>query len=283
MKLTAHDAGVIDITADELRAHMQASHADNYLLIDVRQPEEYQREHIPGAMHIPLLELQQRADEVGREPDTNRIFYCHSGGRSRRAANLFGEAMGVANVFNLVGGISAYNGRTLADLPVLMPFVGKGTAREVLLEAINLEKGADRLYSALADHFQGSAIEGTIRAAARAEQDHGRAVYQALERLGEGVVEDFDTLYASLPGDVLEGGASLEQMLEAAKAAANQGNVALLDLALDLELSAYDMYRTLAHRADTESRRQAFMALAEQEKSHARALTSAIVRVTAAT
>jgi rubrerythrin len=58
--------------------------------------------------------------------------------------------------------------------------------------------------------------------------------------------------------------------------------MALLELALDLELSAYDLYRNLAHRSEAEAMRQTFLDLAEQEKGHARALTSAIARQSAA-
>ena len=43
-----------EIGVDEARAYMARGRERNYLLVDVRQPDEYAREHIPGAVLIPL-------------------------------------------------------------------------------------------------------------------------------------------------------------------------------------------------------------------------------------
>lgn len=61
------------MTADETRRFLSEKHPDEYNLVDVRQPAEYEKEHIPGAKLIPMAELQKRKDEV--DPDKPTIVY----------------------------------------------------------------------------------------------------------------------------------------------------------------------------------------------------------------
>ena len=71
-----------EIRAEEARAYMTRGREKNYLLVDVRQPDEYAREHIPGAVLIPLGELPARQNEL--PPDRDILFYCRSGMRSTK-------------------------------------------------------------------------------------------------------------------------------------------------------------------------------------------------------
>jgi rhodanese-related sulfurtransferase len=74
------------------------------ILIDVREPQEWQAGHAQGARHIPLAQLDQRQ----RELPTGRpiITVCRSGARSARAASLL-VAQG-REVSNLRGGMRAW-------------------------------------------------------------------------------------------------------------------------------------------------------------------------------
>ena len=61
--------------------------AEGARLLDVRSPEEFAGGHLPGAIHIPVDELQARIYEL--EPrDAGVVVYCRSGRRSARAAEL---------------------------------------------------------------------------------------------------------------------------------------------------------------------------------------------------
>jgi len=282
MEIAAHDKGVVNITPDQLRAYMSSNKEGDYVLIDVREVEEYQAQHVPGAKLMPLSELEGRIQEVDGTKEKFRIFMCRSGGRSSRAAGFFAEGRGLSNVFNLAGGMMGWNGHVLPDFPNVKTFDAKGTVAEVLEQAINLEKGADRLYSGLLSHFEGTPQYETIRMLSEAEEAHGRAVYGALRKISEGVVEDFKSLYNSLDGEVLEGGQPVERAVEVAKQAAAEGTLSLLELALDLEFQAYDLYRNLAHRTDEEELRTTFLNLAESEKRHASALLRSIGKAAAA-
>ncbi len=96
------------------------------LLIDIREPAEFDKGHIPGAVHLPrgLLEFDIHKlvktffvdDSVPAENRT--IFlYCGSGGRSALAAQSM-EALGYTNVASIAGGFEAWK---QAQLPVDLP------------------------------------------------------------------------------------------------------------------------------------------------------------------
>jgi len=72
-------------------------------IIDVRSTEEFEDEHFPGAVNIPVNEIQKRMPELG-EKDAPIIMYCASGSRSAFAARA-ALAAGYKNVMN-AGGLS---------------------------------------------------------------------------------------------------------------------------------------------------------------------------------
>ena len=78
------------------------------LLIDVRTPEEYASGHIPGAILLPVSEINDRKDDLPADLDTPIIVYCRSGNRSAQAAQALVE-LGYAKVYDL-GGIGNWTG-----------------------------------------------------------------------------------------------------------------------------------------------------------------------------
>jgi molybdopterin-guanine dinucleotide biosynthesis protein A/rhodanese-related sulfurtransferase len=72
-------------------------HEQDILLIDVRQPDEYEEFHVPGASLIPLGDVPRRLDEIPRD---RRVYcICRTGGRSHRAAEfLLGNGFDAVNV-----------------------------------------------------------------------------------------------------------------------------------------------------------------------------------------
>jgi rhodanese-related sulfurtransferase len=52
---------------EELKRYIEGNKAGTFTLLDVRQPAEYEKEHIPGSLLIPLPELHNRIDELDSE------------------------------------------------------------------------------------------------------------------------------------------------------------------------------------------------------------------------
>jgi rhodanese-related sulfurtransferase len=61
------------MTADEVRAFLESHRPEDYNLVDVRQPKEYERAHLPGARLIPLADLPDRLGEL--DPSKPTIAY----------------------------------------------------------------------------------------------------------------------------------------------------------------------------------------------------------------
>jgi rhodanese-related sulfurtransferase len=83
-------------------------------LLDVREPWEYQRVHLPDSLHIPMDDLRERLDEL--RPDQTYVVLCHHGNRSLQVT-AFLQARGFQNVINLAGGIDEWVLNLAPELP----------------------------------------------------------------------------------------------------------------------------------------------------------------------
>jgi adenylyltransferase/sulfurtransferase len=79
---------------------------DRPLLLDVREPHEFETVHLEGAVLIPLGELTARVGEL--DPAAEVVVYCHIGVRSMRAVSYLRHA-GLTRAQNLAGGIDAWS------------------------------------------------------------------------------------------------------------------------------------------------------------------------------
>ncbi len=89
-----------EITPVELKKRIDAG--DKLFVLDVREPNEYQINRIPGSTLIPLGELPRRYQEL--PTDVEIIAHCKMGGRSAKAQDFL-KSVGITNVKNLKGGI----------------------------------------------------------------------------------------------------------------------------------------------------------------------------------
>jgi len=95
-----------------LQERMQSSQP--FVLLDVREPFEFEIARIEGANLIPLGELPQRANELDRQAEI--FVLCHSGMRSERAAEFLRTA-GFTRVANVAGGIDAWSEEVDPSVP----------------------------------------------------------------------------------------------------------------------------------------------------------------------
>src|ERR671931_1821302 len=80
-------------------------------LIDVRESEEWDAGHIPGAKHVPRGYLESRVEAAAPEKDQRVVLYCASGQRSALAADTLQQLLGYTNVSSMTGGITLWKDR----------------------------------------------------------------------------------------------------------------------------------------------------------------------------
>jgi adenylyltransferase/sulfurtransferase len=109
-----HDVSTAgDILVDELKEKLDRG--DEVLILDVREPQEYQINRIPGSVLIPLGELPERVREIDGSREI--VVHCKTGGRSARAMDFLRGA-GFRRVRNLKGGVVQWVDRIDPSQPV---------------------------------------------------------------------------------------------------------------------------------------------------------------------
>ena len=96
----SQNANPLEITAVELKQRLD--HGDKLRIVDVREPNEYQINRIPGSELIPLGDIPKRYGELN--PEEEIVVQCKMGGRSAKAADFL-RSVGFKHVLNLKGGI----------------------------------------------------------------------------------------------------------------------------------------------------------------------------------
>ncbi len=98
--------GVLEIRVDELKNKLDQR--EDFILLDVREPFEYQIGHIEGSRLIPLGQLEKRLQELTSFKDKEIVAHCHHGGRSRRALEFL-QSQGFKKLKNVAGGIDEWS------------------------------------------------------------------------------------------------------------------------------------------------------------------------------
>ena len=85
----------MNITAEEAKEIMDTE--EGYVILDVREQDEYDAGHISGAILIPFTQIEAKANEMLPDKDQLILVYCHSGRRSKIAAEALAE-LGYTNI-----------------------------------------------------------------------------------------------------------------------------------------------------------------------------------------
>ena len=89
------EAVYVNITAEEAKQIMDGE--EGYIILDVREQDEYDAGHIPGAILIPYTQIKEKANEMLTDKDQLILVYCRSGRRSKIAAETLVE-LGYTNI-----------------------------------------------------------------------------------------------------------------------------------------------------------------------------------------
>lgn len=96
---------VRETTVDVVKSRLDRG--DKFILVDVREESEYQKDHLPGAIHLGKGVIERDIEQ--KVPDTNAelVLYCGGGFRSALAADNI-QKMGYTNVISMDGGIRGW-------------------------------------------------------------------------------------------------------------------------------------------------------------------------------
>jgi len=94
-----------EVTLDEVKAKLDRN--EKFLLIDVREDNEWAKDHLPNAMHLGKGIIERDIEVQVTDPNTPMILYCGGGFRSALAADNL-QRMGYTNVLSMDGGIRGW-------------------------------------------------------------------------------------------------------------------------------------------------------------------------------
>ncbi|MDF2748842.1 MAG: Sulfur carrier protein adenylyltransferase ThiF [Gaiellaceae bacterium] len=195
----------------------EARERDSALFLDVREQNEWDEGVLPGAVHIPRGELEQRIE--GLVPDRSReiVVYCAGGSRSAFATKSLAE-LGYENVVNLAGGFTDWkrNGypvetprslsadqRARYSRHLLIPEVGEA-GQQKLLQSRVLLIGAGGLGSPASLYLAAAGVGtlGIIDADVVDDSNLQRQIVHSTDRLGEPKVGSAKRTLEALNPDV---------------------------------------------------------------------------------
>ena len=262
----------------DIKVILDGDKKSEFLLLDVRQPEEYKAGHIPGAMLIPLGELEARHGELDR--DKRIIAYCRSGHRSTAAAIALCR-LGFKGVHRLDGGIVNWPYETIRGMPKPIPESISEAAdiKDILILAIGLEKGSWDFYMAAKNKVQLPKAVWIFQMLADIEESHMQRLYQhAVGLLGEKVVLFLENLKAELRAEHMEG--QIEINFALAKVDEKlEGEIEALEMAIEKEYVSYDFYKRTSALVVSQDAQTLLHELSLDERNHANILLKQLERV----
>jgi rhodanese-related sulfurtransferase/rubrerythrin len=268
MKLACAADEIKSLAPGEVKAVLDKDKKGEFLLLDVRQPEEYEDGHIPGAILIPLGELEARQEELER--DKKIVAYCRSGHRSMAAAIAL-CGLGFKDVHHLEGGILNWRYETIGGLPEARPeLVTEITGvRDILILAIKLEKGSWDFYLAAKEKAESPQAKEKFQMLANAENGHMKRLWErAIGLLGEGALPPLEQLKQELKVKHMEGGIEISSAL-AKMDEKFSDEMEALEVALEKEYVAYDFYKRTAVLVGDLSAKTLLHELGLEERNHA--------------
>jgi sulfur-carrier protein adenylyltransferase/sulfurtransferase len=266
MELKKLFSPVNSMDAEEAKKYMAKHRQDEYTLLDVRQPWEYEDAHLPGARLMPLPQLPDTYK--GLDPEKPTIVHCAIGGRSRVAAQML-SGWGFKEVYNLAGGIKAFEGpKATGPRELNLSLVrGDETLVEIITLAYGMEKALQLFYETLQGESQDQELRALFQQLAGVEINHEERLFAAYRQAAAADAQDREGFEAAIVPQTLEGGFDAQEFLEA-----NREHLKtvpeVLDLAMMLETQALDLYLRFTERCEVADTREVLYNLAGEEQEH---------------
>jgi rhodanese-related sulfurtransferase/rubrerythrin len=264
MKIADIFSKVETVNAEEAKRMLSEKKEGELALIDVREPEEYEEGHLPGAQHVPLSNLLDRLKEL--DASTPTITYCRSGNRSRSAAAVM-KTQGFKSVCSMEGGIMAWNGMVATGEYESGMFLieGKKTAEGLIAIAWALEEGARVFYEKTGDTLSDSEARQVFESLVKAEEKHKSALLETYRQVQGGDIAE-TLLQESLKG-YMEGGVSVEEALSWVRKEERELRD-VLEFSMQMETNSLDLYIKMLRLFEKTAAVKVFQSLIEDEKAH---------------
>ncbi|HEV7753517.1 MAG TPA: molybdopterin-synthase adenylyltransferase MoeB, partial [Baekduia sp.] len=123
--------------------------ADGVVIVDVRESDEWDAGHLPGARHVPRGHLESRIEGAAPDRSQRVLLYCASGNRSALAAKTLRDELGYEHVESMTGGYTLWKDRGYAvEVPrTFTPEQRQRYSRHFLLPEVGVE-GQQKLLDA---------------------------------------------------------------------------------------------------------------------------------------
>ena len=249
----------------QAREYVQKKPPEELTLLDVRQPNEYEAGHIPGARLIPLPDILSRLDEIDSNKTT--VVYCAVGGRSRVAAQMI-AAQGFSEVYNLSGGFKAWKGEAAfgAEEKGLELFTGNESVEETLVVAYSLEEGLRSFYLEMQAKVKNSNARNLFKKLSEIEVKHQERVLEEYRKITASSItrEEFEK---KVVVSTLEGGLTTEEYTTLFHP--NWESVTdIIEVAMSIEAQALDLYLRASERSDESQSQKVLRQIADEERTH---------------
>jgi molybdopterin/thiamine biosynthesis adenylyltransferase/rhodanese-related sulfurtransferase len=126
---------------DPREVHDIVNNGYDAFVVDVREREEFDQGHLPGAVHVPRSHFETRIENAVKDKDAHVILYCQSGNRSAFAAATLERELGYGNVEHMTGGITLWKDRgfEVEQPKALTPEQRERYSRHTLIPEIGIE------------------------------------------------------------------------------------------------------------------------------------------------
>jgi rhodanese-related sulfurtransferase/rubrerythrin len=256
---------IATMNVDQAKEWFIGNKGSEFIILDVRQPEEYRSGHLPGAVFIPLPDLINKVGELDHSKPI--IAYCRSGNRSRAAA-AFLLSYGFSKVYSMDGGITAWNGQVATGSynEGLSMLEGRETAEELISLAMALEEGSRIFYVNVEELTLDTEAKNVLKTIAEAEEKHKTQILQAYKLItGENLTDDI--LNREPLRGIMEGGVRIDEVVSFLKGP-DKTLLDILEVSMQLEINSLDLYIKILRNIEDAGAKKVFDILIEEEKNH---------------
>lgn len=193
------------------------------------------------------------------------------GGRSRGAAQLL-SGKGFKDVFNLKGGLKAWQGLT-AEGPAefgMFLLTGDETFDEIVILAYGMEEGMWIFYETIKENVEDASAKELLAQLAGIEDKHKEKLFSLYTSISKSEV-NLDQFEAKIVSKVMESGMSTDEFIEQNRFAM-QDIPGILNIAMTLEIQAFDLYSRYSQKATDKTTKDILYQIAQEEKAHLKSL-----------